>query len=64
MSIRKKKIRASKIETVNAGFANTLSSIQKRKFLSIRLQKESKLVQKESFKVLAEFEKIDRRYDY
>ena len=32
--------------------------LQKRKILSKQLQKESKLVQEESMKVLAEFEKI------
>ena len=33
--------------------------LQKRKILSKQLQKESKLVQEESMKVLAEFEKIE-----
>ena len=32
--------------------------LQKRKILSIQLRKESKMVQQESMKVLAEFEKI------
>ncbi len=33
--------------------------LQKRRIISSQLQKESRLVQKESMKVLAEFEKIE-----
>ncbi len=36
--------------------------VQKRKILSVQLEKESKLVQEESMKVLAEFEKIAHDY--
>ncbi len=51
------KIRKNRNRYINEAveFYNLL---QKRKFISRQLQKESKLVQEESMKVLAEFEKF------
>jgi hypothetical protein len=45
----------------NATEATTAKTRKSRKFISRQLQKESKLVQEESMKVLAEFEKLYER---
>ena len=51
------KIRKNRNRYINEAveFYNLL---QKRKIISLRLKKESKIVQEESMKVLAEFEKL------